>query len=127
MLYVQESHGTIDQTVQRLTTAIEAHKFGVLGMIDLKAKLAAKGVTFSPECRILDVCNPHQAKTVLESNMAASTALPCRVSVYEHSGKVKVAMLKPTGLLGQFGAPELEPVAKDVETALLQAIDQACK
>ena len=127
MLHVQESRGTVDQTVERLTTAIESHKFGVLGVIDLKAKMVAKGVTFSPECRILEVCDPHQAKIVLESNMAVSTALPCRISVYEEDGKVKVATLKPTALIGLFGNPELEPVARDVETALLQAINQACE
>ena len=127
MLYVQESRGTVDQTVERLTKAIEAHKFGVLGMIDLKAKMVAKGVTFTPECRILEVCNPHQAKTVLESNMVVSTALPCRISVYEEGSKVKVATLKPTALIGQFGCPDLAPVAREVETALLQAIDQACQ
>jgi uncharacterized protein (DUF302 family) len=127
MLHVWESRGTVDQTVERLTMAVEAHKFGVLGVIDLKAKMVAKGVTFSPECRILEVCNPHQAKIVLESNMAVSTALPCRICVYEEGGKVKVATLKPTALIGQFGSPELEPVARDVEAALLQAINQACK
>lgn len=127
MLHVQESRGTFDQAVERLTKAVEAHKFGVLGMIDLNAKMVAKGVTFSPECRIMEVCNPQQAKTVLESNMAVSTALPCRISVHEERGKVVVATLKPTALIGQFGSPELEPVARDVETALLQAIDEACK
>ena len=126
MLHVQESRGTVDQTVERLTKAVEAHKFGVLGMIDLKAKMVAKGVTFSPECRILEVCNPYQAKIVLDCNMAISTALPCRISVYEEGGKVKIATLKPTSLIGQFGSPELEPVARDVEVALLQAINQAC-
>lgn len=127
MLHVQESRGTVDQTVERLTAAVGANDFGVLGVIDLKVKMVAKGVAFGPECRILEVCNPQQAKIVLESNMAVSTALPCRISVYEEGGKVKVATLKPTALIGQFGSPELELVARDVEAALLRAINQACQ
>lgn len=37
----------------------------MFGMIGLKAKMVAKGVAFSPEGRILQACNHHQAKIVL--------------------------------------------------------------
>ena len=72
------------------------HKFGVLGVHDLKAKMAEKGVEFARECRIYEVCNPQQARRVLERNMEISTALPCRVSVYEEGGITKLATIKPT-------------------------------
>ena len=66
-------------------------------------------------------------KTVLETDMAISNALPCRISVYEEAGKVKVSTLKPTAILGLFGRPELESVAQEVEDTMVCIIDAACE
>jgi uncharacterized protein (DUF302 family) len=127
MLYVQETSGSIDDVLKRLEEAAAANKFGVLTIHDLKKKLNAKGVQFSPECRIVEVCNPQKAKSVLEADMSISNALPCRISIYEEDGTVKVSTLRPTAILGLFGRPELEPVAKEVEETMIRMIDAACQ
>ncbi len=87
----------------------------------------AKGVEFGPECRIVEVCNPKKAKAVLETDMSISNALPCRISIYEEGGKVKVSTLRPTAILGLFGQPGLEPVAEEVEETMIRMIDAACR
>ena len=127
MLYVREARGSIDEVAKKLEAAAAENQFGVLGVHDLKQKMNAKGVEFGPECRIFEVCNPGKAKTVLETDMAISNALPCRISVYEEAGKVKVSTLKPTALLGLFGRPELESVAQEVEDTMVRIIDAACE
>jgi uncharacterized protein (DUF302 family) len=127
MLYVQVANGTVDQVLKKLEEAATANKFGVLTVHDLKQKLNAKGVEFGPECRIVEVCNPQKAKTVLEADMSISNALPCRISIYEEDGTVKVSTLRPTAVLGLFGQPTLEPVAKEVEKAMIRMIDAACE
>ena len=127
LLYVREAKGTVDEVVKKLEEAAAANKFGVLTVHNLKQKLNAKGVEFGPECRIVEVCNPRKAKTVLEADMSISNALPCRISIYEEDGKVKISTLRPTAILGLFGRPELEPVAKEVEQAMIRMIDAACR
>ena len=127
MLYLQETIGPIDDVVARIEAATAANQFGVLGIHDLKQKMNSKGLDFGPECRILEVCNPGKAKRVLEADMSISNALPCRISVYEEGEKIMVSTLKPTHILGLFGRPELEPVAKEVEETLIRIIDTACK
>ena len=57
--------------------------------------------------------------------MGVATVLPCRISVYEDGGKTVIATLKPTALLGLFGAPELDPLAREVEAVLIAIIDEA--
>ena len=42
MLYVIESSKPLDRVVEDLQIAVARHKFGVLGVHDLKAKMAAK-------------------------------------------------------------------------------------
>jgi len=127
MLYTKTTRGSVDEVTQRLAATAIANKFGVLGEHDLKERMAAKGVEFGTECRVLEVCNPAQAKKVLEADMSISTALPCRISIYEDRGKVTVSTLKPTALLRLFGNPGLEPVAREVEDTILRIIDTACE
>ncbi len=127
MLYVKEAKGSVDEVAKKLEEAAAASQFGVLGVHDLKQKINAKGVEFGPECRILEVCNPRKAKAVLETDMSISNALPCRISIYEEGGKVKVSTLKPTAILALFGRPELETVAEEVEETMIRMIDAACR
>lgn len=96
-------------------------------MHDLRAKLADKGVSFARECRIFEVCNPHQAKKVLEANLSISTALPCRISVYEEGGITKLATIKLTALIALYATPELKGVAEDVEMTLERIMAEAVR
>lgn len=125
MLFKVESKKTIDQVCQDLERAVVEHKFGVMTVHNLKETMKKKGVEFDRECRIFEVCNPHQAKNVLEKNMGLSTALPCRISVFTEGDIVILATLKPTALVSQFNVPELQPVAKEVEETLIQIMKEA--
>ncbi len=125
MLFEVESTKTLDEVCQKLEKAVVDHKFGVMTVHNLKETMKKKGVEFEKECRIFEVCNPHQAKKVLEKNMEISTALPCRISVFPEGNKVKLVTLKPTALILQFNAPELEAVAKEVEETLIQIMKEA--
>ena len=126
MIYVKETEGTIASVVERLEKAAAENQFGVLGLHDLKQKMGAKGVDFNCECRVMEVCDPAKAKEVLEENMSISTVLPCRISVYEEDGVIKVATLRPTMLLNLFDSSDLIGVAREVEDTLIRIIDTAC-
>ena len=84
-----------------------------------------KGVAFAHECLIFEVCQPQQAKKVLDENMSVSTALPCRISIYEENGKTILATLKPTNLLAIFNVPQLEKVAQEVEATIVKIMKEA--
>ena len=125
MLYTKETHGTVDAVGKRLEEAVKTHKFGVIGVVDLKSKMTEKGVDFRNACKIYEVCNPLQAKRVLEKDMSIATVLPCRIAVYEEGGRVKVATMLPTETLSLFSVPDLAPVAQEVETEIKAMIDEA--
>ncbi|MCF7976039.1 MAG: DUF302 domain-containing protein [Phycisphaerae bacterium] len=126
MLYMKETDASPSQVIERLETAAKDNQFGVLALHNLKDKMNAKGVEFDCDCIVLEVCNPVQAQKVLLADMSISTALPCRISVYQENGKTKMATLLPTALFKFFNAPDLEPVAKEVEETLIRIIDTAC-
>lgn len=57
--------------------------------------------------------------------MSVSTALPCRISIYEDNGKAILATLKPTTLLAMFHTPQLEGVAREVEDTIVKIMKEA--
>ena len=127
MLHIVESRKPLDLVAKDLEEAVARHQFGVLGVHDLKATMVKKGVDFGPECRIFEVCNPHQAKKVLEANLEISTALPCRISLYEEGGVRKLATIKPTTLIDLYSTPGLKAVAQEVEATLEAIMAEAAR
>lgn len=126
MIYEKESTATLDQVVAKLEAAVAEHKFGVLGVHDLKKKMADKGVPFDHECLIFEVCNPLQAKKVLETDMSIANALPCRICVYEQGGTIHVSTIRPTFMLSLFKNTQLQDIAAEIEENIIKAIDEAC-
>lgn len=127
MLYRIHSRKNLAEVAQGLETAAQKYKFGILGVHDLRAKLREKGVEFDRDCQVFEVCNPHQAKKVLEANAEISTALPCRISVYREGDGVTLATLRPTALLEMFQTPGLRGVAEEVEETLLKMMQEAAQ
>jgi uncharacterized protein (DUF302 family) len=123
-LIIRSTHQPLDAVCERLAEVAQAHKFGVLGTHDLRQKMESKGVPFGRECRVIEVCNPQQAQAVLSRSIEISTALPCRISVYEENGETILATIKPTALLGMFRAPEAAPIAQSVEESMTAIMDE---
>jgi uncharacterized protein (DUF302 family) len=124
MLLKYSTDKTLSETAAALQAAVQANHFGVMQVHNLKETMAKKGVEFARECLIFEVCQPQQAKKVLEENMSVSTALPCRISIYQEGGKTMLAALKPTLLLALFHTPQLEGVAQEVETAMIKIMKE---
>lgn len=127
MIYQVKTKKSLSEVTRDLEAATQRHKFGIMGTHDLKAKMLEKGVDFERDCVIVEVCNPHQAKKVLEKNADISTALPCRISVYSEGDEVVLATIKPTAMLGLYQAAGLEAVAAEVEEAVTAIMQEAAQ
>lgn len=125
MLIKISTDKTVSDAAAALQAAVLANHFGVMQVHNLKETMVKKGVEFARECLIFEVCQPQQAKKVLEQNMSVSTALPCRISLYEEGGKTILATLKPTTLLAMFNTPQLECVAQEVENTIAKIMQEA--
>jgi uncharacterized protein (DUF302 family) len=125
MLVKLSTDKTVTEAAAALQDAVQANHFGVMQVHNLKETMNKKGVEFNSECLIFEVCHQQQAKKVLEQDMSVSTALPCRISIYEEEGKTVLATLKPTTLLAMFNVPQLEIVARDVENTIVKIMKEA--
>ncbi len=125
MLYQIKTSRPLDDIERELKESAARHRFGVISTLDLRDTMHQKGVELAMECRIYEVCNPQQAKKVLEADGAISTALPCRISLYGQSGDYTLATMRPTEMMKAFDNPGIEIVAREVEQVIVQMMEDA--
>ena len=126
MYYIVETAKPFEQATQDLDAAVKRNGFGVLHVHDLGATLRSKGIDFAEQCKVFEVCNPHQAAKVMAADMSMNMALPCRISVYTEKGKTLIGMIRPEAMLGMLSKDAaLCAVAAEVEAATIQMIDEA--
>lgn len=125
MLYERSTAQPIGVVGRKVEEATKRHGFGVIAVHNLQEKMREKGVDFAIPVQIYEVCNPHQAKVVLEADPSISTALPCRIALFQKGDRTTVATIRPTAQLAGFNRPDLEPVACEVEGVILKIIDDA--
>lgn len=127
MLIKFYSSKPLEEIDDALRDAAQSHGFGVMTVHDLKQTMTKKGVEFSRECQIFEVCNPNQAKQILEVEMEISTMLPCRISVYEEKGQTVLATMKPTHLASMFEGEGILETAKSVEETMTLIMKEAAE
>ena len=85
-----------------------------------------KGITFTEDCKVFEVCNPAQAAKVMSTDMRLNMALPCRISVYTEHGKTKLGMITPVKMLSTLSQDaSIAQIAKEVEEKTVLMVDEA--
>lgn len=126
MYYIVESSKTFEQASNDLDAAVIRNGFGVLHIHDLGETLRSKGIEFSEQCRVFEVCNPKQAAKVLSTDMRLNMALPCRISVFTENGATKIGLIKPAQMLVALSDNEqLSKVASEVQDKTILMVDEA--
>ena len=127
LIYQVKTDKSFDDAVMSLKEACASVGFGTLWQLNFKDKLHEKGLAFDDNFMILEVCNPVKAQKVLLENREAGFFLPCKVAIYEKGGEVFMGMPKPTELMAMLGSEALKSAADEVESALIEAIDNASR
>lgn len=123
--YTVETTTGIEEAIEKLKTSLKEDGFGVLWEFDIQEKLQEKGLEFEHPYKVLEVCNPHEAKKVLEQNKMVGYFLPCKIVVYSDQGKTKIGMPKPSSFMTILGDEKLSEIGLDVERRLISAIDNS--
>ena len=126
MYYTVETSKTFEKAAADLEAAVKRNEFGVLHIHDLGNTLRSKGVAFTEQCKVFEVCNPQQAARVLSTDMNLNMALPCRISVFTEKGATKIGMIKPVPMLAALSQDQvLVGVAQEVEAKTKKIIDES--
>ena len=115
----------IDQVIPILTEKLKEIGFGVLETLDFKKILTEKGLEFSDNYKLLEVCNPKLAKQVLESSPDLGLLLPCTIAVYQKDNENYISLAKPTALLAMASEQSFQFSGQDIESNLINVIEKS--
>jgi uncharacterized protein (DUF302 family) len=125
MLFAVQTTKPIEQVDKALREAAGRYHFGVLAVHDLEQVLKEKGQPIAWACRVYEVCNPQQAKTVLEHRPALSSMLPCRISVYQDGEALTISTILPKGLAQLIPGKDIDEILDDIETSMKAVVKEA--
>ncbi|TCI47466.1 MULTISPECIES: DUF302 domain-containing protein [unclassified Exiguobacterium] len=123
--YTVKTDQSVEAVVEKLKATLKDESFGVLWDFDLSDTLKEKGEAIDGDYRILEVCNPKEAKKVITAHREGGYFLPCKLAVFTKDGATHVGMPKPTKLIELIEDESLQSIALDVETRLTRAIDNS--
>ncbi len=120
---VRPTTSSFDDAVAELEEALKAEGFGVLCMIDIRAKLKEKLSVDFPPYMILGACNPPLARQALEQDVNLGLLLPCNAIIYEQDSQVMIGIIDAARMLSVTDHPELAGMASQVNEKLRRALD----
>ena len=123
LVYEKSTNKSLSEAISSLESNLKESGFGILWQLNFKDKLQEKGLEFKDDFVVLEVCNPKQAKEVLENNIHIGYVLPCKMVVRREGDKTYIGMTSPEVLIGLFEGSDLKEVAKKVEESLKNSIE----
>ena len=123
VVYEKSTNKSLSEAISSLESNLKESGFGILWQLNFKDKLQEKGLELKDDFVVLEVCNPKQAKEVLEGNIHIGYVLPCKMVVRREGDKTYIGMTSPEVLIGLFEGSDLKEVAKKVEESLKNSIE----
>jgi uncharacterized protein (DUF302 family) len=115
MIVTEECSLSFDETVSVLKKNIVENGWVVSTITDMNKSMAKHGVEFAPRVKLIKLCKPEYAKSVLETDRHISTMMPCTFSVWEgDDGKVYLSKMNMGLMAKMFGGNVAKVMGGDV-------------
>lgn len=126
--FVIETDKSPEAAAIALRKSVETAKWGILGGYDFSEILASKGFPQDGVIRVLDICAPGHANTLIAKNKLAALCMPCSVLIFTEGGRTKFGAMRPgvvmPNVFGELG-PETEAYVQGIDTELKTILDGA--
>ncbi|MBN2128840.1 MAG: DUF302 domain-containing protein [Sedimentisphaerales bacterium] len=104
MIVTHESELGFDETVAALEKSIANEGWVVSAVSDMNRSMAKHGVEFGPRVKLVKLCKPEYAKSVLTTDRHISTLMPCSFAVWESdNGTVHLSKMNMGLMAKMFG------------------------
>lgn len=116
---------SVEDTIERVRSALSEEGFGVLMDLNIQETLIAKTGSDVGTYRVLGACNPGFARQAIASEPAIGTMLPCNVLVRDvGAGMTEVDVVDPVASMQAVGNPDLLALATEVRDRLSAALQR---
>lgn len=128
MIVTRPSPLGFEETVTRLESSIEEQGWVHSGTRNMNKSLSKHGTEFEPRVRLVALCHPDYAESVLSTDRYVSCLMPCKIAVWEgDDGGVYLSKMN-TGLMGKMFGGNIArvmggSVAKDEHEILARVLE----
>ncbi len=124
MKYSTKSKKSVQEVVDSIVRNSKKRDFGVMNIYDVHNMLHSKGASFTGDCQVLDISNPHHVLNLLSTSMDMSMILPSKVFIHSENGETVISMIKAKQFYRKF-TDKLDSVADEVEKEMIAIIDSS--
>jgi uncharacterized protein (DUF302 family) len=117
MIVTKESKLGFDETIEALEKRIPEHGWVISGdkPMDMNKSMAKHGVNFEPRVKLIKLCKPEYAKSVLTTDRHISCMMPCTMAVWQaDDGKVYLSKMNLSLMAKMFGGNIAKVMGKKV-------------
>lgn len=123
MLINLESTKSLEEIRQKIEEKAKEKGFGVMAVHEVSKILENKGVPINYSCVIVEVCSPKHANYFLSKNAYISTAMPCRIAIFDQGNKRIISTIDPVAMVEMYNEPELRGVAEEVSKLMKEIME----
>jgi len=123
-ILVRESPLGLDETVERVRNAVSAVNMRIIRVVPFEQGLAPKG-NESHKSFIVDGCDFDFLNKALSVDPRVGLFLPCRITIAEHDGKVRVMTVNPKRLSAIFNNAELNDLCSQMHKIYTTILEEA--
>ena len=122
--YTVNTEKSFNEAVDAVEQETKSAGFRVLYIHDVAATLKEKSFNIEP-FKIIEVCNAKSAYAVLQADVKIGLCLPCKINVYQKSGKTYISGMRPIILSQFFPKANLGNLPIEVDTIIRGIIDRS--
>ena len=108
----------INEVIARLIGALAEEGLGVVSDINVQSIMRSKLHEEFRPYRILSVCAPGLAKSLIGVEADIGILLPCNIVIQECDGRTQVGFMDPVTVLGLANQPAINDIAHQVRDIL---------
>jgi len=123
-MIVKQAHGTVAQTVEKFTAAVEGAGAKVFAVVD-HAKGAQSIGSQIPPATVVIFGNPKLGTPLIAANPQIGLDLPLKVLVWEERGKTMIGYTDPAALKDRYGVTGADKTFATIAGALGKLTDKA--
>lgn len=110
--------------IDTLRAALTAEQMGIVSEVDVQATLKSKlGIDSHPQ-KLLGICSPKAAHSVMTAEPDFASLLPCGCSAAETTpGRTRITLQDPRMLIALSANPAIRDTLETVHAALARVVD----
>jgi uncharacterized protein (DUF302 family) len=125
VIHLQNTQRSFSEVCERMASACQSQGYGVLAQHNVGDTLRSKGIDYSGQCIVFEICQPAHAAAILQADASLASALPCRIAVSQQGSEpVSLSMLSPEQLLRAASSKEaIQRIGAQVQQETLRIME----